>query len=123
MRSARNFPFLAQTLPPCVRAILSPSAVVCRNTGEPEVSTNVQSFEHRAFQSRSLSSTATGPNAFYLHPEVGLVHRSTGLKDEARLCKDAMFQSARAAETMGVPRDVLGGTGSLVQEMAAADRY
>ena len=122
MRRARDFPFLAQTLPPCVRAILSPSAVVCRNTGEPEVSTNVQSFEHRAFQSRSLSSTATGPNAFYLHPEVGLVHRSTGLKDEARLCKDAMFQSARAAETMGVPRDVLGGTGSLVQEMAAADR-
>ena len=120
---------------PCVRADNPPTcptaenlrgradlcAVPCRKAGEPEVRTEIQSFEHRAFQSRSLSNAATGPNAFYLHPEVGLVHRSNGMKDEAKLCKGAVDQTARA-ETGEVHGDVLGGTSSLVHEVAAADR-
>jgi hypothetical protein len=93
------------------------SVPVCRGVGEPEVRTNVQSFERRGFQSRSLANAATGPSAFYMHPEVGLAHRSTGLKNESRLC-----QSARADAMGEVNGDVLGGTGSLVQEMAATDR-
>lgn len=76
----------------------------------------MQSFEHKGFQSRSLSKAATGPNSFYMHPQVGLAHRSTGLKDEASLCKYAAREQTRE-----VDGDVLGGTGQLVQEIAAAD--
>ena len=90
---------------------------VHRSMGEPEVRTNVQSFERRGFQSRSLANAATGPNAFYLHPEVGVAHRSTGMKNEAQLC-----QSARADAVGAVNGDVLGGTGSLVQEITTVDR-
>ena len=97
----------------------STTVFVRRGAGEPEVRTNVQAFEHRGFQSRTLSDSATGPNAFYLHPEVGLAHRSTGLKNETGLCQ--MGATARAGETGAVSGDVLGSTGAIVQELAAAD--
>ena len=74
----------------------------------------MQSFERRGFQSRTLSDSATGPrltmptgtpvaccarafaerlrvrtgsDAFYLHPQVGLTHRSNGSMTETGLCR------------------------------------
>ena len=89
----------------------------------PEVGTGVQTREHRAVQSSTLSSTQNGgAGDYYLHPLVGLAHRTSGLKSETGLCRLGSTAGSLGGTTLGPEAGEPGRAGALVQQLAATDR-